>query len=315
MNPIDSVQTIKSQGGNSHAMFNNKKLTQLVLNKVVVISEEENITDYLLSGNYLCFPWVGRLTSDEKLKEITKQLEFHYPHKEQNNLPIHGFFAEASRKIFNRSQKGDSITFTAEYPKSEMWPDFYEQYTIYDDYLELKTSFQNVNENRVQYFAYGYHPYIGINRKNINNLYLNSNIRFHCPLNSQVVPDVNEDKTLKMTNMQVNNEDDLLNRKIGDLSLDDLFYYKSEASIENPFVQLIDKENKISIIVESDRKSSIPITYFQLYTPDRRNCVAIEPMSSPSNAFNIDFPNYLIELKPKELKQGTFKIKMKSFKD
>ena len=303
--------TIKSTSGKSKASFSSTKLIRLILNDVEIISEENDI-DYLLSGSYLCFPWVGRITSDDKIKELTNEEKIDYPFREQNNFPLHGLYAQVERKLTKESSTSNSMTFTEASHKSEDWPIFFEEYKITDNFLEVKTFFKNPNENKSLYFAYGYHPYIGINRKNINNLILNSNVQYHCELNSKVVPELNENKKLKMTNMQANSEFNLLRRKIDSICLDDLFFYDESFSKENPFVELTDQEDKISVIVESDRNNSIPLNYFQLYTPERRNCVAIEPLSSPSNAFNIDFPNYLVELKPKEKKEGTFKIILKN---
>jgi aldose 1-epimerase len=311
MNTNHKVYTIKSTSGKSKATFSSTKLKRLILNEIEIISEENDI-DYLLSGSYLCFPWVGRITSDDKIKELTNEEKIDYPFREQNNFPLHGLYARVERKLTKESLTSNSITFTAENQKSEDWPIFLEEYIITDNSLEVKTFFNNPNENKSQYFAYGYHPYIGINRKNINNLILNSNVQYHCKLNSKIVPEINEDKKLKMTNMQENAEFNLLRRKFDTMCLDDLFYYDESSSKENPYVELTDQEDKISVIVESDRNNSIPMNYFQLYTPERRNCVAIEPLSSPSNAFNIDFPNYLVELKPKESKEGKFKIILKN---
>ena len=101
-----------------------------------------------------------------------------------------------------------------------------------------------------------------------------------------------------------------MRRKIDDGLFDDLFFNPERSDAENPFVDLIDHDENLRVTVESDNSKSIQLNYFQLYTPERRNCIAIEPLTSPSNAFNIDFPNKLIQLKPKESKQGLIKISL-----
>ena len=307
MQTPNTQHVIKSLKGNSVATFSSSKLIKLVLNNTEIISEEESESNYLLSGSYLCFPWVGRLTNEEKLKELTKDNLPEYPFKDKNNFPLHGLYADAERKVLTSSNEGNSIAFIAEC--FEQFPFFIEEYNIDQYSLEIKTSFENRNCEGIQYFAYGYHPYIGINGKKINNMSIYSNIKFHVALTSQLVPDVFGNLQV-MRKMREDPEDNPLRRKIDDELFDDLFFNPERPDTENPFVDLIDHEENLRVTVESDNSKSIRLNYFQLYTPERRNCIAIEPLTSPSNAFNIDFPNKLIQLKPKESKQGYIKISL-----
>ena len=307
MDNLNTQHVIKSLEGNSVATFSRSKLIKLILNNTEIISEEESESNYLLSGSYLCFPWVGRLTNDDKLKELTKDSLPDYPFRDGNNLPLHGLYADAERIVLTSSDEGNSISFIAEC--FQQFPFFIEEYKINQYSLEIKTSFENRNSETIQYFAYGYHPYIGINRKNINKMSLNSNIKFNVELTSQLVPDVCENLQV-MRKMLGDHEDNHLRKKIDDKKIDDLFFNPERSNIENPFVDLIDHEENLRVTVESDKSKSIRLNYFQIYTPERRNCIAIEPLTSPSNAFNIDFPNKLIQLKPNESKEGLIKISL-----
>jgi aldose 1-epimerase len=307
MQTLNTHHVIKSLRGNSVATFSSSKLIKLILNNTEIIREEESESNYLLSGSYLCFPWVGRLTNEDKLKELTKDSFPEYHFIDENNFPLHGFYADAERKVFSSSDEGDSIAFIAEC--SEQFPFFIEEYKIDQYSLEIKTSFENRNGEGIQYFAYGYHPYIGINGQKINNLSLYSNIKFNVALTSQLVPEVFGNLQV-MRKMREDPEDNPLIRKIDDRLFDDLFFHPEKSDSENPFVHLIDYDENLRVTVESDNSKSIRLNYFQLYTPERRNCIAIEPLTSPSNAFNIDFPNKLIQLKPKESKQGLLRISL-----
>ena len=75
---------------------------------------------------------------------------------------------------------------------------------------------------------------------------------------------------------------------LGDTFLDDCF--------------LIDKPNAIfeceDYKIEMDFNSETEKSYLQVYTPDTRDCIAIEPMTCAPNSFNNK--NGLLTLKPEE---------------
>jgi galactose mutarotase-like enzyme len=330
-----SKNILKITCGNSEATFMKAKLIKLILKGITIIDQNDNHDnqekEFLSSGSYLMYPWVGRIKHDEKIVDLiktenshlqTKQISVNFPFKDssKNNFPLHGFFANSDREILKHER--DIVIFSSVVSENNIikncFPDFVETFKILEDRLEVYSTFKNSsNNNCPQYFAYGYHPYISFPGKQINNLVISSNINRKIKLGGNLMPEVSGSESLILTDCN-------LSGKLNEIFYDDLFY-KEEDSIAqiNPFISLYDEESKIKVTIEninlntgskfSDNEnfpSRVNLNYFQIYTPSNRDKIAIEPMSSISNAFNVDFPNHLVKLNPNEEKRGEFHIKL-----
>jgi len=85
--------------------------------------------------------------------------------------------------------------------------------------------------------------------------------------------------------------------KLNDTFLDDCFITKqSQASFKTDAYK-----------IDIDFSSNTPNSFLQVYTPDTRDCIAIEPMTCAPNSFNNK--NGLLTLKPNETYD--WKINMK----
>ena len=65
------------------------------------------------------------------------------------------------------------------------------------------------------------------------------------------------------------------------MKLDHLF----TGSPNEPYFGIADENEKLLLQVRVTHNSQIPLPYFQVYTPEDRKSIAIEPMSSTGNAF------------------------------
>lgn len=115
----------------------------------------------------------------------------------------------------------------------------------------------------------GWHPYFRINNT-INDLYL------HIP--SYLEIELNENK-IPTGKVKFNETFKTLSR-IGEYELDTCFKLKDEEDLS--VIQLVDKSKdlNVNIWMESMYK------YIQVYTPNTRKCIAIEPMTCIPDAFN-----------------------------
>jgi galactose mutarotase-like enzyme len=278
---------------NSSLIFKGSNISELILNDTKVISNKsESCTNPLLNGCYLMYPWTGRLSSTLPIEKIMNSNTINYPFKDSNGYPLHGFFQAADREVVD---KGDSyITFQSkDQSLFKYFPRFVETYSLNEKSLLITIQFENITDY-VQYFAFGYHPYIGINDKKVDDLTITSNIDTKCILSSELVPVMSSDGNLETQPCKFQE------CKIGEKELDDLF----KSNLENPFVRLSDGEIGVTIVSEGD----IKLPFIQFYTPPDRERLAIEPMSSPSNAFNIGFSDYLVKINPGEMLESRIKI-------
>jgi len=145
----------------------------------------------------------------------------------------------------------------------------------------------------------------------VNDLVVKTNMSYNVPLNSNtLLADVDEQGRITIQEV-----DTILNydAPIGEKHIDHLFLYEGKES-EEPFAQILDRSAKTGIEVRAISKKeegfeNIPLKFFQMYTPPSRKCLAIEPMTSPGNAFNIDFPNLVYHLEAgKKAKKGQFDV-------
>ena len=165
----------------------------------------------------------------------------------------------------------------------------------------------------IQYFGYGYHPYIGLDGKSIDDLVITTNLTHNVPLNSiTLLPEIDNESKVKRISIE-----NVLKygQSIGDLSLDHLFYYDLPlGEYREPYVQLADAKSGICIEIRGklgEFNWPIPLHWWQIYTPPDRKRIAIEPQSSPGNGFAINYPNYLVECKGSDKLKGEFEISLR----
>ncbi len=318
-----STSTIKYK--NSLLEFdstNHSKLTKLILNNTVIIdsdldSDGNTNTNYLASGSYIMYPWNGRIDNDNNIKKCDNNFNninninnlSHF--KDNNGLPIHGLYCNTKRNISNENENTVILTPTE---INRSFPSFYEKFELNEKSLIISTYFENITDS-VQYFSYGYHPHIrlsdsnssnGSNGNSINNMIIKSNINRIIKTSDKLVPVIND------SDSDIIKESINLNGKLDEKFFDTLFKYEGN---EEPYILLSDDKLGKSVLVKSiyesnDDYKNIKLNYYQLYTPPKRNCIAIEPMCSPTNSFNINFPNNMIILNPGEKAYGKFIISL-----
>lgn len=225
-----------------------------------------------------------------------KKKEYRFPINDlENGDAIHGFLYKISMNSGNvRLNKNKTcIDLSSRLKPSSEYPFFLEiiiQYCIMLDSFELYIKVINRGIQEAP-FAFGWHPYFMLGENQTINDY-------NLKIPADYYFDVDEKMLPKGNKVPVKNSkfDFTLGKKIGNSILDHAFFPVKGAII------LSNIQNKL--IIEA---SPGLFPYFQIYTPQDRKSIAIEPITSGGNAFNQKNLG-LIYIKPKKTIKGYVKI-------
>ena len=195
------------------------------------------------------------------------------------NNSLHGHIYNKSFQVskIEASENQASVTFS--YTNNGTVQGFPFQYLLDITYTfsknALSINFKVINIGKQEFpFGLGWHPYF--NAKNLASSTLNFNGDKKYILDEQMIPQQETQLPFKTP------------LTLGETFLDDCFL------IKKPETTFKCNEYKIEIDFTSETEKS----YLQVYTPDTRNCIAIEPMTCAPNSFNNK--NGLLTLKPNE---------------
>ncbi len=277
------------KGGQIEELMLKNNSSERLISVILPFNKEGN---FFLSGNFLMYPWVNRLEKNQinveekqiSIEPLATNPEFH---------PIHGLFFNKSRKVIEIKKnfvKLEPIEVNSNFAH------FTESFTLEENSLRIRTDFYNTT-NDIQEFAYGYHPYLRLNT-NIEDCEIYTNLTDYIPLTANFLPNQNLEKR-NIT--EIINQ----NKPIGKLKLDHLL----TGSEKDLFFGIIDKKENTLLQVRVSKDSKLPLPYFQVYTPEARSSIAIEPMSATGNAFFIQNSG-LQRLAPDEHTFGEFIIEI-----
>jgi len=320
---MESVKEVTLTKGLSKAVFDlsrGAKLRKLVLTdpktkKAHTIVDDPTGDDFHLGGgSYLMFPWVNRLRSHEiHLKDKTLPLEAQF--KDGNGTILHGLYARTPRKVIQQAENILEVSPEDSYKLfDEHFPNFCEKFILEEDRLRVETVFDGDSSKKYPlYFAYGYHPHVGFEGKKIDDLIVKTNIHHRVVMDDKtLLPVVSEDGSLVFEGA-----DKFIKsgEVFGDTKLDHLFYFdEKKAGTEEPIYQVIDPDTKLAIEITSNisnERKNVNLVFWQIYTTPDRKFIAIEPQTSPGDAFNIKFPSNLVALNSQdELRDGNFEIRL-----
>jgi aldose 1-epimerase len=268
------------------------KILFLELNSIVIIQADLE-EDFYLSGSYLLFPWVNRISSPT-IKLPQKEIQLANYKTDQNGLPIHGLYAQSPRKIISQTTNSITISPFSFYPD---FPTFRETFILQENEFICQTEFYNPTK-LIQAFGYGYHPYFQLN-KPIDELELIVEPDTWIPLDKNLLPAIEIKKTLEV----------LPSPSLSQRSLDHLFL---ETRPQDAKITLKDPSSNLSISCigkHAQGLEEISLPFFQIYTPPHRKTIAIEPQTHSGNMF--EYPNFHpIYLEPNSYKRGEWKIQL-----
>lgn len=247
-------------------------LQQLTIKGIPIIEDlfPLNYTETYASS--ILFPFANRV-KDGVYTFNEQQYQLDTNHKKENNA-LHGFVFDKTFKILSENVSDTEASITLEYEELQLNQGFPFTYTIQviytlkDDELSLNVFVKNTDSKPFP-FTIGWHPYF--TSKNLHN----SVVKFDC--SKKVV----FDDRLITTDTKDYLQDE--NFQIKDQQLDDCFILNSnEIHFLTPAYNL-------------EIKSSSKDSYLQLYTPPKKNVIAIEPTTGISDSFNNKIGLQLLE--------------------
>jgi len=234
----------------------------------------------------LLFPFANRIDNG-RYHFNNKNYELDTNEVNRQNA-LHGLVYNKSFKLIDQNASETCASITVSYEEIQPVSGFPYKYGITLHYiltnnsLELIVDIANNDQNEFP-FSLGWHPYFITS--DLHHSFLNINSDEKILVNEKMIPN-------GTTQINWNGS-----KKIGDVSFDDCFILNTNK------VEFKTPEYHI------DFSFSPHENYLQLYTPDDRKSIAIEPQTAPANSFNTQ--KGLQTLHPNERFNLSWKIKLK----
>tara|TARA_Y100000766_G_scaffold120518_1_gene103541 strand:+ start:100 stop:993 length:894 start_codon:yes stop_codon:yes gene_type:complete len=238
------------------------RILELKFNNIIVIQEQR---DFLYKDSYasaILFPFASRIENGNySFLGNTYQLE------KNNNTQnaLHGLVYNASFNSTKTAENNKNCTVILTYiskDKTKGFPFKYKisvTYTLFENELKMSITVKNLGEHSFP-FTLGWHPYFATDDLEKSSLSFNSTQKVVFD-NNLITQDVVRHTSPKVFN-------------IAQQKLDDCFVLNNSKVLFNT--------PNYSIELTSYPKNN----YLQVYTPDNKTLIAIEPMTGVSNSFN-----------------------------
>jgi aldose 1-epimerase len=235
-----------------------------------------------LAGNPLLAPWANRLDEDAfyangKRYALDRGLKNF--RSDGNNHPIHGLLAysphwEATKVTANGSRA--EVTSRLEFWR---YPDYMAQfpfahtlemtYRLQDGILEVETSIENLAAEPMP-VSVGYHPYFKISDAPRDQWKVQLPVKEHVILSKELIP-TGETKPMSYANPLT----------LAGVALDDVFTGLIPGESGRTDFSVQGARQKISVLYGPKYPVAV------VYSPIGRDFICFEPMSGPTNAFNL----------------------------
>lgn len=216
----------------------------------------------------LLFPFPNRI------KDGTYTFEEKEYSLELNDLDsqnaIHGFIAFESFDLVSHTASKLVAKYTYDgYKEGYPFPfEFTVTYTLKDNTLNLTAEAVNTGSGNMP-IGFAWHPYFGFNSVAIGEMTVKVPRRKKMELSDRYIPtsefEIERSEVIKLKNT----------------ILDNVYTFENETDVSE--IELRFKKKKLKV---SQKTGKNKLNYFILYTPASRDCMAIEPQSCNTNAFN-----------------------------
>ena len=243
------------------------KLVQLIH-----LPGEKTIGENYLYPSALLAPWVNRVRNGNYSFEGRN---YQLPINESNlGNAIHGFLARKKFEISEEKCNDDSTevsfihNYTGDFPGYPFPFIFTLTYSLSSQgTFAVNFKCQNTGQTNMP-FACGWHPYFKIANADLSHLEINFSPTLKYISDPQMIPMAEESVSIPMP------------VRFSETTLDNVF--KLESQTEH-LTELSDQESKISLFL---KQNSVEFPYLVVFAPHSENCVAIEPMTGNTDAFN-----------------------------
>ncbi|WP_341225610.1 aldose 1-epimerase [uncultured Arcticibacterium sp.] len=216
----------------------------------------------------LLFPFPNRIkdgTYTFEEKEYTLELNDIDSHN-----AIHGFIAFESFDLISHTASKLVAQYNYDgYKEGYPFPfQFTVTYTLKENTLNLTVDVLNSGNGNMP-MGFAWHPYFGFNSCAIGDMTVKVPRRRKIELNDRYIPtsefEVERSEVVKLKNT----------------ILDNVYFFEKDTDVSE--IELRWKKKKLKV---SQKTGKNKLNYFVLYTPASRDCIAIEPQSCNTNAFN-----------------------------
>lgn len=268
-------------------------------NNLVSILEGESTEVGILQNKWFkgakLIPFSNRINNG---KYSFENKEYHLiPNQSSEGHSIHGLLFNKKFSVSNIIENDDKAEIELEYSyvaENKGYPFSFRlqlNLTLNKQGININTKVQNIGDSNMP-FGDGWHPYFKFDEP-ITNIYLKVPKSKKILVNNRMIPTgkMIDDSTFDSLSM------------IGD-SLFDTGYAINEKS-EFAITQIYSKSKNISINLQQQLGEN-KYNFLQVFIPPSRNSIAIEPMTSCSDAFNNKLG--LIVLKPNEVFSASYSV-------
>jgi len=243
------------------------KLVQLIH-----LPGEKTIGENDLYPSALLAPWVNRVRNGNYSFEGRN---YQLPINESNlGNAIHGFLARKKFEISEEKCNDElaEVSFIHKYPGGFIGYPFPFIFTLTyrlssKGLLTVNFTCKNTGETNMP-FACGWHPYFKIADTEIKHLEITFSPTLKYISDAQMIPMSEEIVAFKMP------------VRFSETTLDNVFKLENQTA---HLTKLTDSESKMSLFL---KQNSIDFPFLVVFAPASENCVAIEPMTGNTDAFN-----------------------------
>lgn len=254
------------------ALVGLKLICENHLVQLIHLPGEKSIDENDLYPSALLAPWVNRVRNGNYSFEGRN---YQLPINEFNlGNAIHGFLARKKFEISEEKCNDDSaeVSFIHNYPGDFPGYPFPFIFTLTyklssKGLLTVNFNCKNTGETNMP-FACGWHPYFKIADAEIRNLEITFSPTLKYISDAQMIPMAEEVVSFPMP------------VRFSKTTLDNVFKLESH---KNHLTKLTDSETKISLFL---KQNSVEFPFLVVFAPTSENCVAIEPMTGNTDAFN-----------------------------
>lgn len=261
---LNYIELIKSKKASAKIFLSlGASLQSLTLDNKTIINDLYPLTYNNTYASSILFPFAGRI-KDGKYNFQGKSFQLENNQKDEK-MALHGLIYNKEFIILDRQTSKEFVAVTLCYIERDKTKGFPYKYSIYLTYtltenkLDLKVKIVNNDVNSFP-FSVGWHPYFY--SSDLSESYLSFKSDKKIAFNKDMIPE-------KVNDIIFNSA-----LQIKDAKLDDCYILNHN----NIFFNTPDYNLSMS--------STSSENYLQIYTPDKKNIIAIEPLTGPSNNFN-----------------------------
>jgi aldose 1-epimerase len=259
---------------------------------IAIMDSYQSVDDLAAKNGYkshYLLPFPNRM-KDGKYDFEGKSYQFPVNDTQTNNN-LHGFLETIPMEIIDNKMIGNQrvVTLKGDFDGSDYFPfpfEFILKYFLSNSDLTIESTIKNVGKTNMP-IGYGWHPYFKLDTEKVNDLSL------QFPDCEAVIID---DRMMPTGEMQPYFAFSELT-KIDQTTLDNCFFINKEKNKGKKinYAEIILKSETTTLSVWQEIGENA-CNYFQVYTPENRKTIAIEPMTCNIDAFNNQNDLWVLEV-------------------